>query len=243
MTIGIVTTFSDKGYDEYAHLLVSSMEKFMGKDIEVFLYIDDVTLKPKIPNIKLIRFEPSVPELVNFKNRNKHRLVKKFMFDGVRFSHKIYALWHAATNIDTSQHNSYKLFWLDADTIIQQNVDSNYFSKFLPEDTFTSYLGRPGRYTECGFVGYNLKHPAKTDFFNEMVDYYNTDRLYTDLPFFTDCHVYDATREKFKNEGKIKALDLTPGMGKSNFNHVHKGYMIHNKGEKKMGKSKGKSTK
>ena len=240
MSIGIVTTFSDKGYDEYAHLLISSMERFLGQDIEVFLYVDNVDLKVTSPNIKLIRFEPSVPELVNFKNRNKHRTVENFMFDGVRFSHKIYAVWHAAKNIDAGQHKHYKLFWLDADTVIQNKIDSNYFSKFLPDDIFTCYLGRPGRYTECGFVGYNLKHPAKDEFFDKMIEYYNTDRLYTELPFFTDCHVYDATREKFKNEEKIKDLDLTPGLGKSNFNHVHKGYMVHNKGSNKTGKSKGK---
>lgn len=235
--IGIVSTFSDKGYTEYAHLFVNSLSKFLPSDIEVYLYVDNIQLETP-SNIKLIRLEPSVPNLVKFKERNGLKKYKGFLTDAVRFSHKSYAIWHAATTINTDQHNEYKLFWLDADTIIQNNVDKNYFSKFLPKDKFTSYLGRPGTYTETGFIGFDLKHPSKTKFFTEFIDYYDSDRIYTDLKYFTDCHVYDATREKFVNSGEIQALDLTPGLGKSNFNHIHKGYMVHNKGANKTGKSK-----
>ena len=234
MKIGIVSTFSDTGYQEYAHLLVDGLNNHLDKKIKVFLYVDTVNFA--VPdNISLIPLEPSVPNLTKFKQRHTDKKPTNFIEDGVRFSHKSYAIWHAAKNI-----NADKLFWLDADTVLTNNITEQYLDNFLPDNYFTSYLGRVGRYTETGFIGFNLKHTYANEFFDEFIDYYNSDRIYSELPAYTDCHVYDATRNKFVEENKITALDLTPGLGKSNFNHVHQGYMVHNKGENKTGSSKKK---
>jgi hypothetical protein len=186
-------------------------------------------------NISLIPLEPSVPSLTKFKQRHADKNPTKFIQDGVRFSHKSYAIWHAAKNSNVD-----KLFWLDADTVLTNNITEQYLDNFLPDNYFTSYLGRVGTYTETGFIGFDLKHTHANEFFDEFIDYYNSDRIYSELPAYTDCHVYDATRSKFVDENKITALDLTPGLGKSNFNHAHQGYMIHNKGGNKTGSSKKK---
>lgn len=232
--IGIVSTFSDNGYHEYANLLVNGIDAHLDKKIRVFLYID--TVKFKVPsNVSIIPLEPSVPNLTKFKQRHSDKKPNSFMEDGVRFSHKSYAIWHAAKNSNVD-----KLFWLDADTVLKNNITEQYLNNLLPDNYFTSYLGRVGRYTETGFIGFNLKHAYADEFFNEFIDYYNSDRIYSELPAYTDCHVYDATRNKFVNEKKITVLDLTPGLGKSNFNHIHQGYMVHNKGGNKTGSSKKK---
>ena len=232
--IGIVSTFSNNGYNEYAHLLVNGIGSHLDKKIKVFLYID--TVKFKVPsNVSVIPLEPSVPDLTKFKQRHSDKKPTKFINDGVRFSHKSYAIWHAAKNSNVD-----KLFWLDADTVLTNDVTEQYLNNFLPDNHFTSYLGRGKSYTETGFIGFNLKHAYADEFFDEFIDYYNSDRIYSELPAYTDCHVYDATRNKFVNEKKITALDLTPGLGKSNFNHIHQGYMVHNKGGNKTGSSKKK---
>lgn len=232
--IGIVSTFSDNGYHEYANLLVNGIDAHLDKKIRVFLYID--TVKFKVPsNVSIIPLEPSVPNLTKFKQRHSDKKPNNFTEDGVRFSHKSYAIWHAAKNSNVD-----KLFWLDADTVLKNNITEQYLDNLLPDNYFTSYLGRVGRYTETGFIGFNLKHAYADAFFDEFIDYYNSDRIYSELPAYTDCHVYDATRNKFVNEKKITALDLTPGLGKSNFNHIHQGYMVHNKGGNKTGSSKKK---
>jgi len=232
--IGIVSTFSDSGYHEYAHLLVNGLKTRLDKKIKVFLYIDTVKFKVS-ENISRIALEPSVPNLTKFKQRHADKIPASFFHDGVRFSHKSYAIWHAAKNSNVD-----KLFWLDADTVLENNITEQYLDKFLPNGCFTSYLGRPGTYTETGFIGFNLKHAYANEFFDEFIDYYDSDRIYSELKSYTDCHVYDATRNKFVNENKITALDLTPGRGKGNFNHVHKGYIVHNKGENKINSSKKK---
>jgi len=232
--IGIVSTFSDKGYKEYAQQFVLSLEQFLSKEVEVFLYVDNIKINTS-SNIKTINLESTVPDLTAFKNRNKTKLVTNYRNDGVRFSHKSYAIWHAAKNSNVN-----KLFWLDADTILTNNITEQYLDKLLPDSYFTSYLGRVGKFTETGFIGFDLNHKYADEFFDEFIDFYNSDRIYSELPAYTDCHVYDATRNKFLDEKKITALDLTPDLGKSNFNHVHQGYMIHNKGENKTGSSKKK---
>lgn len=228
MKLKIVSTFSDQGYEEYGKRFVESCKKFVASTIYISLYIDNVPLTNE-KNIKILNLEESVPELSKFKQRNKNKEFKDFKWDAVRFSHKSYAIWHAAKH-----SNVEKLFWLDADTVLQNTIDEDYLNKFLPDGFFTSYLGRGGRFTETGFIGFDLKNKYSNDFFNEFIDYYNNDRIYTELSGYTDCHVYDAVRNKFVEQKKITALDLTPGMGKNNFNHVHNGYMIHNKGGKKL---------
>jgi hypothetical protein len=213
---------------------VLSLEQFLSKEVEVFLYVDNIKINTS-SNIKTINLESTVPDLTAFKNRNKTKLVTNYRNDGVRFSHKSYAIWHAAKNSNVN-----KLFWLDADTILTNNITEQYLDKLLPDSYFTSYLGRVGKFTETGFIGFDLNHKYADEFFDEFIDFYNSDRIYSELPAYTDCHVYDATRNKFLDEKKITALDLTPDLGKSNFNHVHQGYMIHNKGENKTGSSKKK---
>ena len=44
MKIGIVTTFSDKGYDEYGKYFVESCKKFIDKNIKLYFYVDNVKI-------------------------------------------------------------------------------------------------------------------------------------------------------------------------------------------------------
>lgn len=229
--IGIVTTFSDSNYNEYAFQFLNTAKQYVHHGIKMFVYVDDV--RPAVSkNMTLLNLEQNNPQLTEFKLRHKDKDESNFMHGGKRFAHKSFAIYHAALNSGVD-----KLFWFDADTVFQQPITPEYLNKFLPDGIFTSYLGRPGRYTETGFIGYNLKAQYSNEFFETYIEYYTNDTIY-ELPFQTDCHVYDATRERLVEEGKITAKDLTPGMGKSNFNFIHKGYAVHNKGENKLGKSK-----
>ena len=61
---------------------------------------------------------------------------------------------YAVENIDSEW-----IIWLDADTEAIENIDINYLSKFMPFGYVSSYLGRPGRYTETGWLAWNMNHP------------------------------------------------------------------------------------
>jgi len=227
MKIGIVSTFSDKGYYEYANHFVSSLNKNLDKQVSVFLYIDgNKKLFKRNDNINIINLENAVPELTQFKSRNKNKPVNSFVNDGVRFSHKSYAIWHAAmySGVDI-------LIWLDADTELLEHVSAEYLKTFLPNEYFTSYLGRDS-YSETGFIAFDLRNSHAKEFFDIFKNYYDSDRIYT-LSAFTDCHVFDATRIELETSGKIKGHNLTPVEVKQPFNHTFNGYMMHLKGGRK----------
>ena len=227
MKIGIVSTFSDKGYYEYAKHFVSSLNKNLDKQVSVFLYIDgNKKLFKRNDNINIINLENAVPELTQFKTRNKNKPIDSFINDGVRFSHKSYAIWHAAMNSGVDM-----LVWLDADTELLKHVSAEYLKTFLPNEYFTSYLGRHS-YSETGFIAFDLRNPYTKEFFDIFKNYYDSDRIYT-LPAFTDCHVFDATRTELETSGKIKGHNLTPVEVKQPFNHIFNGYMVHLKGDRK----------
>ena len=232
--ITILTTFSDKGYEVYARHCISSLQRFLSNDIEMIVYTDtprDFT-KPNWTN-KIL--EKEVPDLTAFKKRNSYRVVpegtKGFIWDGVRFSHKSYAWCHAGLNTTSDI-----LIWLDADTEAIENIDVNYLSKFMPFEYVSSYLGRPGRYTETGWLAWNMNHPDSKRFFKRFKQYYDEDLIYN-LKGFTDCHVYDAVRQEFEAEG-IPSYDITKDMPKDVFNQAFKGYMTHYKGPDKTNREK-----
>lgn len=231
MKIGIVSTFSDSGYHEYANVFVGSLEKYFDSSIEITLYTDNIKINSS--KIKQLPLESSIPDLVKFKSRNKEKTYKNFLYDGVRFSHKSYAICHASENLNTDI-----MIWLDADTLVKKEITSEYLGNFLPKGFFTSYLGRPGTYTETGFIAFDLNHKHKTEFFNKFKNYYDSDDIYN-LDAFTDCHVYDSTRMQFEKEGKIKSHNLTPGLGKNNFNNTFVDHMVHFKGNRKIKISQG----
>jgi hypothetical protein len=229
MKIGIVTTFSDHGYEQYGKNFIQSCKKFLDKDITLYLYIDNANIEQQ-ENIIIKNLESSIPELTNFKKRNSNKKPETFLQDAVRFSHKSYCIYHASknTNVDL-------LFWLDSDTEIIDNLTVDFFKELIPLNYFSSYLGR-SNYTETGFLGFNLNHKFSTEFFNLFKEFYDTDNIYN-LEGQLDCHVYDAARLKLEVENKIQNLNLSPSnIEKNHFNVVFEGKMIHYKGNRKNNK-------
>lgn len=226
MKLGVVTTFSDRGYEEYGRHFVESCKKFLSPNITVYFYVDNVDIDQR-SNFVIRQLEPSMPELTEFKKRNNHRVPGKFLYDAVRFSHKSYCIYHAANNSDVDL-----LYWLDSDTEIYDTINENYLKKFLPDGCFTSYLGRPD-YSETGFLAFDLRHEYAREYFDLFKWYYDSDEIYK-LKGQLDCHVYDAARVRLELEGKIKNHNLSPvGVTKHHFNNVFDGYMIHYKGDRK----------
>ena len=231
MRTTIISTFSPKHYEIYGKHFVQSLQKYVDSEVDVVLYTDvPMSIKRKKYENRILN--DCCPELVQFKNRNKDRIVptgtKGFIKDAVRFSHKSYCIVHASRTIQTD-----RLIWIDADTEFIGNCDKKYFDSFLGKNKFVSYLNRPDRYTETGWLCFDLTNRYSKEFFDKWEWYYNTDEIYN-LSGQLDCHVFDAVKDEFANNGKIQLNPLCPyNMTKDHFDYTFAGRMTHYKGDAK----------
>lgn len=231
MTITITTTFSEKNYKDYAHYFMASLEKYLDDNIKVTVYTDSPLFENTDNWTNLILANES-PNLVQFKSRNASRYVpegtKGFLFDAVRFSHKSYCIIDSARKCTTD-----KLIWLDADTEILSKISEDYLNSHLTNGNFVSYLGRPDRYTETGWLAFDMNNIHASRFFDRWEWYYNTDEIYK-LPAQLDCHVFDAVKDEFIANGLITGENISPpNIGKAHFDTRFKNHMCHYKGDRK----------
>ena len=90
------------------------------------------------------------------------------------FSYKVFAINYSLKYIGNEDF----LIWTDADLRCKKDFSSDDLIQFMPEENqLMSYLGRtefpPERpYSECGFLGFNIKHPHFKDFLGRMVEIY-----------------------------------------------------------------------
>jgi hypothetical protein len=194
MKIAAATTFSLKGYNEYAYRLLETFDKYWDKSIDLYVYYDEMPPGGwKIKSSNIHYFPLDFIDLYSFKERNKKNpkaSTTNFMLDGVRFSHKVYAYVDLALNKKCDI-----AVWLDADIITHTKVTEEVVLRWL-NGKMAGALFRPQLYTETGFHVFDMRHPQARDFMKKWINWYNTDKIWT-LPAFTDCHTYDETVKEF----------------------------------------------
>lgn len=224
----VVTTFHEGKFTEYGRKMIDSFCYFWPKEVDLYVYVEGTIPQNDVENVHYINLLSSCPNLVKFKAKYKndpiangkgkgqsafgHKRPNKikskwqgkdtYLFDAVRFSHKSFCQIHAAQNIDADV-----MIWLDADTITFAKVTQELLESLLPIDHYVSYLGRPGKYTECGFMAYDLRNPNNIEFMKSWEEFYITDKIFS-LGEWHDCEVFDKVRERMEQEGKIKNHNL-----------------------------------
>lgn len=243
----LVTTFNLDGYNLYGKKMLESFIHNWPNNQKILVYVENCSL-----DFELLRNERiivkdllQIKELVNFKTRHKNNpsangfkkdpKKKDFLFDAVRFSHKVFALY------DAIQNNFGKsIIWLDADTITHNKVPNDFLSTNFPSENFgIAYLGRIKQYSECGWVVYHTKHPLMKNFWETFIGYYINDSIFN-LTEWHDSYVFDVARKEWEAKGMINQ-NITPGFiaGHPFINCVLGEYMDHMKGNrKKDGRSK-----
>lgn len=227
MKVLVITSFNEKIYNDYAHRFLSTYNW----PFDLIIYTE---LKFKIENKKfeLIELEQ---ESKNFVERNKHRPVKDFFVDGVRFSYKVYSV------IQASLKKEYDiLIWVDADSVFYKPLTLDFIKTNLyKEDRMMTHLGRGEHYSECGFLLWNLNHKDTQDYFKEMKNMYNNDLIYNEREYH-DSYIWDIVRKKFEKERGTMNIDI----GDKKIGHVQARSILgtlydHTKGPKR--KAAGKS--
>jgi len=260
MKIAVVTTFHQKGLEVYAQRMIDTFCDNWPKEITLHLYPEDCT--PNIPDSSRVTVTDlnTVVNLTTFKNqwkgvakangdvsndsvRNKRKDAGKgFKWDAVRFAHKVYAVFDCAGKTDADV-----LFWMDADTVCHSLIELSTVKQFCPLSQDLGFLGREGKYTECGLYSLNLRSKNVQNFLREFQRMYDDAEqgIFT-LDEWHDSFVFDAVRTKYKNQLRENnwSRGIISGEGHPLINSKWGAYLDHLKGDRKtLGRSKDKDLK
>jgi hypothetical protein len=253
--ISVVTTFHKPGLEKYGQRMIDSFVKNWPKEISLYVYAEDCN--PNIPadNIILRDLHKCSPELVQFKNKWKNvpkangdvskdpirsrrkDAGKGFKWDAIRFSHKVYSIFHCAKNCDADI-----LMWMDADTVCHSPISLEKIQSLIPDNFDLCYLGREPKWPECGLYAINLKSNLGQTFLTEF------QRVYDDAEqgIFTmeewhDSFVFEEVRKSIKPVTHNWSAGLVRGEGHPLINSEWGAYLDHLKGDRKdLGRSKSK---
>ena len=263
MKIAVVTTFHEEGLKKYAQKMIDTF--CANWPAEVTLHIYPEKCNPIIRNHAHVTLTDldSVSALTAFKEtwkdvpkangdvsadpiRSKRKdSGKGFKWHAVRFAHKVYAIFDCARETDADI-----LIWMDADTICHSPITMQDLYRMIPADSELCYLGRKGKYSECGLYAMNLRSPNIQLFLKEFQRFYDqAEQGIFRLAEWHDSFVFDAVRIKFPQMRQLDWAahlhDLRPAPGMSSgeghplINSEWGAWLDHLKGgRKKLGRSK-----
>ena len=253
MKYAVVTTFHEAGLRKYGQKMIDSFLTNWPKEITLHLYPE--ACNPAIKDhsrVTLKRLE-EVSELMSFKNlwkdvpkangnvtddpvRSKRKDAGKgFKWDAVRFAHKVYAIFDCAKSTDADI-----LLWMDADMVCHSEIPLSKIEQLCSPGYDIGYLGREGKFSECGLYFLNLRSQSVQDFLKEF------QRMYDEaengiflLDEWHDSFVFDAVRNKMSLKEINWSKGIIRGEGHPLINSEWGAYLDHLKGDRKtLGKSK-----
>ena len=263
MKYAVVTTFHEAGLRQYGQRMIDTF--CQNWPVEVTLHIYPENCVPMVADSSrvIVKKLEEVDELMAFKNRwkgvpkangdvsgdpirSKRRdSGKGFKWDAVRFAHKVYAIFDCAKLTDADI-----LLWMDADTICHSPVDMAKIIQLVPEQYDICYLGRQGKFSECGLYSMNLRHKNTRKFLDEFQRVYDdADNGIFQMDEWHDSFVFDVVRSRIHKLHQLNwSQDLadlrprrgnSPGEGHPLINSEWGAYLDHLKGERKnLGTSK-----
>ena len=192
MKILVVTSYNNKLYKEYAHRF---RETYNWK-FDLKFYNEDEDMYDLVPDCKA------------FVDRNKSKIIPNtdagFFIDGVRFCYKVYAYTHALL---TEKNYDY-IIGIDADSVFYKEMTEQFVkTRLYSPDKMMTYLGRGQQYSECGFLGFNMKHPETINYATEMKRMYDSDDIYN-LNEQHDSYVWDHIRNRFEGKRQVKNINI-----------------------------------
>lgn len=259
----VVTTFHAEGLNLYGQRMIDTFCKNWPSEVTLYLYPENCD--PSIPDASRIMIKPleHVKELVTFKNRwqnvpkangdvsadpirSKRRDAGKgFKWNAVRFAHKVYAIFDCAKTTDADI-----LIWMDADTICHSIISLDRIKQLIPEQHDICFLGRNGKFSECGLYSMNLKKKNTKKFLDEFQRVYDdAEHGIFQMDEWHDSFVFDVVRSRIHKLNQLNwSQHLTdirprrgnsPGEGHPLINSEWGAYLDHLKGERKrLGTSK-----
>lgn len=222
MKIAVVTSLNKRLFDEYGH---NFYDTYNWKGFDLYTYTEDADwIAPKGATINLFDQVPECKEFVERTPPDKKREVRydpdsgrrmaEFRLDAVRFCYKVYGY----TNLILNNRGYDGVIYTDADCVFYKPIDARWAKKQLHrDDCMMTYLGRIGKWSECGFLYFNCKHPKTVEWAQRLHDVYTTDEIF-DLQEWHDSYVVDQVRIEFEKEHGVKNHNI--GWTSKNPNHL-----------------------
>ena len=248
----VVTTFHAKGYEQYAQKFIKTYLQSWPQSVTLYVYTEDCEIVETAPNLVIRDLHLSSLPLVNFKNkwknvpkangdvskdpiRSRRRDAGKgFKWDAVRFAHKVYSIFHCAENCDAEI-----LIWMDADMVCHTPIAETMINSLIPHSIDLGFLGREGKFSECGLYSINLTSERTKKFLRNFQKYYDDaeNGIFT-LDEWHDSFVFDAVRNLQPLVEINWAKGIIKGEGHPLINSAWGAYLDHLKGKRKeYGKS------
>lgn len=254
MKYTVITTFNRDGYNRYASRMIDTYIQNWPSTVKLLAYAEDCEVIQSSPNLE-VRNLNEVSALNDFKQRwgsvpkargdisqdpirrQREDWNKVFKWDAIRFSHKVYAIFHAAKTCETPW-----LIWMDADMVCHTPVAESFLDTMCLEDRDLCFLGRRGKFSECGLYAMHLGTKGTTRFLKEFQRMYNDAEsgIFT-LDEWHDSFVFDAVRKTIDGlheyDWAAGLGDLrhtprnTPGEGHPLINSAWGAYLDHLKGD------------
>ena len=246
----VLTTFHQAGYDEYGRRCIETFIQHWPKDVTLYVVLENVNLDPTLTADNVVYMDQDAVNsaLAGFKAKhrdNPHATgydprgrdpIKKYLWDAVRFSNKVYAVTGMYEILKNSADH---MIWLDADTVTHCAVPVDFLDHIAPKnDQLTAYLNR-SIYPECGWVGYNMNHPSMAAFMERFQDVYESGEFLTWIESH-DSYVFWQVMKEFEAKGcDWRALGDNNQRGHVFINSELGQFMDHLKGPRKSaGKSR-----
>jgi hypothetical protein len=232
----IITSFNQKYWDEVAKENSKFLDKNwpLSSDIIFYHELDQIPDNNLSSRVSWIDLYQSCPELSEFVNRWKDhpkangKNGKKFRYNAVKFVHKTFAIWHQA-----KLKKDGWLIWLDCDATLHKPIDERFIKDVFIQEKLICYVGRPGKYSECGFLCFNLNHDKTRKFLQEWEDLYLSGE-FINLPETHDSYTFDYVRIKWNENNLFHNLNGRAITDKNPFSQsVIGGYLDHSKGKDK----------
>ena len=208
--LSVVTSFSERGWHEYGRRFCATFFEYWPKNVALHIASEDmdaVAVRDSAEHALEFHFHPlDNPFIQRFardkraQGREQHAsdvgwTPKKladgynFRYDAYRFAKKVFAIEAAAAQC----YAGGRLFWVDADVVTFEPVPLDLLERLLPDDVALSCLDRQPYHSECGFVGYNLSHPAARGFIRDFAQLYEGGEVFG-LREWHDSWVFDWLR-------------------------------------------------
>ena len=235
----VITSFNQTYWNDIAKSNIKLLDENWPVNNQIVLYHELSTIDHEglTDRVQWRNLYNECPALIAFINEWKDDLrangmsgkKNAFRQNAVKFSHKTFAIWHAARQ----QKNGW-LIWLDCDAMVLKKIDYDFLKKICPDNNCISYIGRKGKYSECGFVGYNLDMPETRKFLELWENFYVSGEFINHKETH-DSWTFDYIRKSFNNSDLFCDLNAASTTDKNPFaNSLIGTHIAHAKGSDKI---------